>query len=302
MKKKYDVIIIGAGLAGLTSALKLSKDNKKILLIEKENYLGGRASSWNSNNLFIEAGFHKHIGFYKELPNVLYESNVNLNDIVTWENEVEIILNKKEKIIFGIDPICHPIIFIKDLLGNNEILTLKDKLSLSKFFLIGFKEYLLRPQSLDRYSIKEYANKLNIEKNVIDTIIKSLSTGIFFLPIENYSAKLFFGLFYPGIFNIHKIRIGAYNNGMSEILAKPISKTIIENNGIIKNNTIVTSLIEKNGKIIGIKTEKEKIYSKLTILATDIGNTKKILKNIKHPYINKILNIPTISVITAHIE
>lgn len=302
MKEKYDIIIVGSGLAGLTAALKLSKENKKILLLEKEKYLGGRTASWNDNGMEIESGFHKHIGFYKELPNILKEVNVNLNNIVMWEKEVEIIINKKDRIILGIDPIYHPLTFIKDILGNNEILSTRDKISLTKLFIIGFKEYLFNPQSLDRYSIEEFAIKHNIEKNVINYIIASLSTGIFFLPIEEYSAKLFFGLFFPGLFKIHKIRIGTYKNGMSEILAKPIAKEISKNNGIILTNKAVTSLIEKNGKIFGVNTKNKKYYSDHVILATDLGNTKKIIENIKHPYVNKILEIPTLSVITIQLE
>ena len=35
---KYDVLIIGGGLSGLTCALHLSKANCKVLLIEKQKY------------------------------------------------------------------------------------------------------------------------------------------------------------------------------------------------------------------------------------------------------------------------
>jgi flavin-dependent dehydrogenase len=34
----FDVIIVGGGLAGLTSAIHLSKLKKKVLLIEKNTY------------------------------------------------------------------------------------------------------------------------------------------------------------------------------------------------------------------------------------------------------------------------
>ena len=37
-KTKYDVIIIGGGLAGLTSAIHLSMENYSVLLIEKNSY------------------------------------------------------------------------------------------------------------------------------------------------------------------------------------------------------------------------------------------------------------------------
>ncbi|MBT7815741.1 MAG: FAD-dependent oxidoreductase, partial [Polaribacter sp.] len=36
--KNFDIIIIGGGLAGLCNAIHLSKFDKKVLLIEKNNY------------------------------------------------------------------------------------------------------------------------------------------------------------------------------------------------------------------------------------------------------------------------
>lgn len=40
----YDVIIVGGGIAGINSALKLSK-NKRVLLLDERNYWGGRIST-----------------------------------------------------------------------------------------------------------------------------------------------------------------------------------------------------------------------------------------------------------------
>ena len=41
----YDIIIFGGGLSGLTLAHELCKKNFKILIIEKDNQLGGMARS-----------------------------------------------------------------------------------------------------------------------------------------------------------------------------------------------------------------------------------------------------------------
>ena len=38
MKKNYDVIIVGGGLAGLTAAILLSRQKKKVLVVEKKTY------------------------------------------------------------------------------------------------------------------------------------------------------------------------------------------------------------------------------------------------------------------------
>ena len=41
--QKYDIVIFGAGIAGLTVAHELSKYNLKIAIVEKEDIVGGMA-------------------------------------------------------------------------------------------------------------------------------------------------------------------------------------------------------------------------------------------------------------------
>jgi len=114
--KKYDVIVIGAGLAGLTAAYRLSVAGKAVLLLEKENFLGGRTSSFNDDGMKVEAGFHRHIGYYKKLPSILNEVGVHLDDIIVWEDDIEIKLNEKDSIFLGIDPILSPVKFVKRIM------------------------------------------------------------------------------------------------------------------------------------------------------------------------------------------
>ena len=45
MLKKYDCIIIGGGIAGISCALTLARNNIKVLLVEKQCILGGLATS-----------------------------------------------------------------------------------------------------------------------------------------------------------------------------------------------------------------------------------------------------------------
>lgn len=299
--KKYDCIVVGAGLAGLTCAYKLVSDNKKVLLIEKEKFVGGRTSSWDDGGFLVEAGFHRHIGFYKELPKILNEVGVKLNDIVAWEKEAEIKIHNNKKIVLGISPFHNPITFVKDIFGNKEILSFKDKLSMSKLFIVGFKDYMFNTEGLDNYSILDYSKKLDITNNVVEYVVTSLSTGIFFLPKEKYTSKLFFGLFYPSLFHPVSLRIGAYKGGMSEVIAEPILEKFKELGGEVLLNTKVDSLIIDDNKVLGVKLGEE-IYSDHVILATDIWNAKKLIGNLESENINKIKNMPTTSAITLHIE
>jgi len=56
VQNSYDVIIIGAGAAGMTAAAYLTKAGKNILLIEKEEQCGGLVNSFERNGFVFDGG------------------------------------------------------------------------------------------------------------------------------------------------------------------------------------------------------------------------------------------------------
>jgi phytoene dehydrogenase-like protein len=61
-QKRYDAIIVGGGLAGLTSAVFLSQAGKKILLIEKNAEFGGLVNSFERDGFVFDAGARAILG------------------------------------------------------------------------------------------------------------------------------------------------------------------------------------------------------------------------------------------------
>lgn len=59
---KYDVIIIGGGLGGLTAGAKLAKEGKKVLLIEQHKVPGGCATTFKRGDFTLEVGLHEMDG------------------------------------------------------------------------------------------------------------------------------------------------------------------------------------------------------------------------------------------------
>jgi Phytoene dehydrogenase and related proteins len=59
---KYDVIIIGAGLGGLTAGAKLAKEGRKVLLIEQHSKPGGCATTFRRGEFTLEVGLHEMDG------------------------------------------------------------------------------------------------------------------------------------------------------------------------------------------------------------------------------------------------
>ena len=55
-ENKYQTIVVGGGIAGLTAAAYLAKSNQKVLLIEKNDECGGLVSSFKHKGFQFEAG------------------------------------------------------------------------------------------------------------------------------------------------------------------------------------------------------------------------------------------------------
>jgi phytoene dehydrogenase-like protein len=56
---RYDVVVVGAGLGGLTAGAILARAGRKVLVIERSNSVGGAASSYKSGDLFVEGSLHE---------------------------------------------------------------------------------------------------------------------------------------------------------------------------------------------------------------------------------------------------
>ncbi len=59
---KYDVIVIGGGLGGLTAGAKLAREGKKVLLIEQHSQPGGCATTFKRGDFTLEVGLHEMDG------------------------------------------------------------------------------------------------------------------------------------------------------------------------------------------------------------------------------------------------
>lgn len=63
--KKYDVIIIGGGLGGLTSGAILSKEGLSVCLLEQHSVIGGCLQSFKRNGRILDTGMH-YVGSLSE--------------------------------------------------------------------------------------------------------------------------------------------------------------------------------------------------------------------------------------------
>jgi C-3',4' desaturase CrtD len=77
-RSQFDMIVIGAGMGGLTAASLLANDGFEVLVLEASNVVGGCSSSFYRKGYIFESGATTLVGFDLHQPLRLLEQKLNL--------------------------------------------------------------------------------------------------------------------------------------------------------------------------------------------------------------------------------
>jgi protoporphyrinogen oxidase len=157
----YDVIIIGAGPAGLTAAYELSDSDKKVLIIEKKPRVGGLAETKVYGDNRYDIGPHRFFTKNKEVYNLFRE--ILANDAVE--------VNRKTRILFKNSYFDYPLTPLNALFGLGAI----ESVSIGISYIAARLKSYLRISKIN-----------NFEDWVVDRFGKRLFNNFF----KNYTEKV----------------------------------------------------------------------------------------------------------------
>ena len=206
--KKIDNIIIGAGISGLTTALKLKEAGEEFIILEAEGYVGGSIRSTFENGYIFDHGFQVYNTAYKFGKVVLDYEKLKL---CSFKPGAKIYQGSKFQTIsdpfrdFGklYETLISPISNLSDKL---KILQLKIKL----------RNYdLAKDDGLDCTTL-EFLNNYGFSKYFIENFFNPFFGGVFLEKKLNTSAKFF------------KFVFSQFNNGTVCVPKKGMQKFLIK--------------------------------------------------------------------------
>lgn len=299
-----DVVIVGSGLAGMTAAVLLSEAGYSVHVVEANDFLGGRTASWNERGMEIESGFHRFLGFYTALPRILKKVGIKLDDILFWEDEVEIRLPYGQHEVFGLAPVHKPLKTAASIFGHTSFISPTEKLAIGKMLGAAAKDYLAHPEKLDQIPVATYARNHGVSERTIDRLLTPATEGVFFVPPHEYSTYNLMGLVMPYLKSIAKLRVGAFKGGMSKVLIQPMADFVLQHGGSISISSPVEKLLVMDGEVRGVQIPHGKLYAKQTLLAASLHGAQHIIKQSftdTSPFAN-LLRLPTMPAVTFQIE
>jgi phytoene dehydrogenase-like protein len=120
---KPDVLIIGAGLSGLSAALHLQQAGKQVLILEGSDRVGGRLKTDEQEGFLFDHGFQVFLSAYPEAKRLLDYPALELKSFRAGA----LILTDQGRSVIG-DPLREPSSLFSTLFS--PIGTLKDKLNM----------------------------------------------------------------------------------------------------------------------------------------------------------------------------
>jgi phytoene dehydrogenase-like protein len=273
---KYDVIVIGAGLGGLTAGAKLAKEGKKVLIIEQHDKPGGCATTFQRGDYTLEVGLHEMDGpSPRDMKTRIFK-------------ELEVFGNIE---FIKVPEFYH---FVND---TTEITIPHDP--------DEAKEILKNAFPSEAGGIDDFFSKiLNTRKKQSENDAKDISLGEFLDSIiSNDELKLVLlgnlGYFHDDPYSIsltyYSVAQGSYFNGGasfikggSQKLSDYLASVIVKNGGTIELNHIVCQIIEEGNKLAGVAYKKKRASStEMTHVFAD-----EIIANAAMPAVAELLPAP----------
>jgi all-trans-retinol 13,14-reductase len=284
---EYDVVIIGAGLGGLTAGAKLAREGKKVLLVEQHNQPGGCATTFKRGDFTLEVGLHEMDGLGpRDMKNRIF-------------GELEVTGN--------VELIRVPEFY--RFVGKNITISIPhDAAEATKVLKEAFPD---EANGIDAY----FEQLLNPKKKAADGgPIQDTSVGEFLDSIiKNEDLKLVLlgnlGYFHDDPYSLslayYTIAQGSYYSGGasfikggSQMLSDHLAKFIKDHGGEVILNHIVTGLTSENGKLTGITYKKTRGSSTESFSAQAVD----IIANAAMPNVAEFLPEEYRSKLKAEIE
>jgi hydroxysqualene dehydroxylase len=181
------VLIIGGGLAGLSSAIHLTRKKIPVLLLESSNRLGGRVSSFH-DNLFgevIDNGQHIMMGCYNHTLG--YLDIINARDNFYFQKNLEVVFyNSGKKYPLKADIGPYPLNLLKAIMSF-RILSFRDRRKLAKFFI---HLPLSSTRDIQNYSALQWLKESGQSEELINIFWNTFIIGAMNAAAENTSALM----------------------------------------------------------------------------------------------------------------
>ncbi len=289
MSTDYDVIVVGSGMGGMTTAAALSRLDHKVLLLEQAQTIGGLTHSFSRNGFTWDVGLHYCGTFGHDQPagrildwlsggTIEFQSVGTVYDVLHFPDGFEVSVGR---------PADAYKMELKDQFADNaaEIDAYFEALesAVAAVRLVSVERSLPEPFR----SAHRWWNKKNIQRWVGRTtgeVIADIITDPKLAAVLSAQWGTYGGKPKEASFGVHANVIGHYLDGAgypvggAAAIANGLVPVIEAAGGSARANTPVNAILVEEGKAIGVRTSSgEEFNAPVIVSAIGAGETVKRL-------------------------
>jgi zeta-carotene desaturase len=314
------VAIVGAGLAGMATAVELVDAGHEVELFESRPFVGGKVGSWvDADGNHVEMGLHVFFGCYYQLFDLM--KKVGAIDNLRLKEHTHIFVNKGGRtgaldfrFITGA-----PFNGLKAFFTTSQ-LSLQDKLQNSLALgtspivrgLVDFDGAMKTIRDLDKISFADWFRKHGGNDGSLKRMWNPIAYALGFIDTENISARCMLTIFQFFAAKTEASVLRMLEGSPDEYLHQPIVKYIEARGGKIHTRRRVREILftEVDGqtKVTGLVVAKgeteETILADAYVCATDVPGVQRVLPEAwrKWSEFDNIYKLDTIPVATVQLR
>ncbi len=253
MNEQYDAIVIGSGVGGLAAGILLANQGKKTLILEKNELIGGRLTSYERDGFKVDLGVHVISRTVKGPYGKLLE-RVGKKSTIDWVRVRPLSSYNGRVFVFPHD--------LKEMIPQEDFNALMrfmgDVYSFSEEEVAGFNGITIK-EFLDRYT----------GNNMVHACISNISSIYTCLPSWHLSA----GEFMRCLRMESEAKASGYPVGGCAAISDELAEVFQSLGGELRRNAAVDRILIESGGVRGVTVGGKEIESPLVVSNADIQAT-----------------------------
>jgi 15-cis-phytoene desaturase len=277
------VIVIGGGLAGLSTAKHLADAGFKPIVLEARNLLGGKVAAWrDEDGDYSETGLHVFFGAY---PNALtLFEELGVSDRLDWKDHQMLFAvqnsKKKEFTTFDFPPVLPaPLNAGWAILSNQDLLSWPEKIKLGLGLIPAYLFGQQYVESQEKLTVQEWMDERGIPRRVSDEVFLAMSKALGFIGPEKLSMQCVLIALNRFLREKDGSRIAFLDGSPTERLCEPLKEYIEARGGEVRLNSPCTNiLLNRDDSVAGLLLRGDEVISAdAYVNAMPVDALKKLL-------------------------
>lgn len=202
---EFDVVIVGAGVAGLSAAIHLQNEGLNVKVLEADDAVGGRMRTDKVEGFWLDRGFQVLLTSYPEVQRMLDYDSLELKHfypgaLIYYKENIHRLADPFRKPIESLNSFFSPISNWGDKLKILALRNRHKRLSIEELFqqpekttLSYLREWNFSPQIIERFFRPFLGgvfleNKLTTSSRMFEFVLKMFTEGYAALPSEGMKA------------------------------------------------------------------------------------------------------------------